>query len=100
MIEQFDSYTLTALEQGILFSLAGFLSMMYHYADRYVKTRERLLNTFEALWDVTRIFGGMVAGSTAWASLGVVSNTEIVIAGAAIGLAAFGRGLSELGRKQ
>jgi len=96
MIEQFDSYTLTAFEQGILFALAGFVSMMYHYVDRYIKTRERLLDNLESIWHVIQVFTGMVLGSTLWSSLGEVSNTEVVVGGMVIGLAAFGKGISEL----
>ena len=99
MIEQFDAYTLTAFQQGVLFTISGVVSMLYHYIDRFIRTKERLLDSLEAIWDVVKVFSGMVMGSTLWSHLGDVSNTEIVIGGIAIGLAAFGRGISELGTK-
>lgn len=100
MIEEFDAYTLTAFQQGILFSLSGFASMMYHYADRYVHTKQRLLTSWQAIWDVIQVYMGMLLGSTIWANISETSNSEIVMAGIILGLAAFGRGISELGVKK
>lgn len=97
-MEVFNSYALSSVDQGVLFTLAALLSMGYHYIDRYMETKERLLDSGKAIWQVTNILAGMLIGSTAWASMYTLSNSEIVFAGIGLGLAAFGRGVSELGR--
>lgn len=96
MMEQFNSYILTNVEQGILFTLAALLSMGYHYLDHYIKTHTRLLDTPERIWNAINTLGTMLVGSTAWTHFYGVTNFEIVLAGIGVGLAAFSKGLHNI----
>ena len=95
MIEQFNSYALTDFEQVVLFLIAGTISMLYHYADRWVKGEERLLDSADNIWDAIKILIQLFVGSTVWTDLYVLSNMEVLVAGITIGFLAFSQGLAK-----
>ena len=98
MMEQFIAYDLTPFDQGVLFCLAAFFSMMYHYADNYIKTKQRVLNTAENIWYACNTLASMLIGSTAWAHFYNINNAEIVAEGFGVGLMAYSKGINNFNR--
>jgi hypothetical protein len=95
MIDTFNTYELMHHQQVVLFFLASVVSMLYHYADRWLSGHERILTSTENMWAALKINIQLVMGSTAWTHLYDVSNSEIVMAGITIGFLAFSQGITK-----
>lgn len=87
------------IDHGVLFITCTILSICYHYIDRYIETGERLLNNKKNIWQAVKITVTMFVGSTIWASLYTLEDWEVIVAGFALGLAAFSRGVAKFGHK-